>query len=297
MIKNLGGVFGRNPAFNNVEVEGDLSVEGTVALAGTIDVTGDAVIHGTLGVTGQITGMSSVKLEDAALNTTVFSQDHTINRLLEISSYYTGTSLQLPWLRNDNGNIITIGDIDNQAGQSGPVTVMDCENGTFTTTIGASQIYMEALSISVGTLVIDTNTGNISAPLNNISASSLTANNAVSGKTIVTGAQSITQGTATATTATLVQTVIAGVVSASTFSSVKYFIQARNTTTSRFQITEIVSTRNATTTVASATPVDTNTGGVAATYAVDISGGNFRLLATPQAASSTVFKILYTAIP
>lgn len=30
MIKNLGGVFGRNPTFNNVEVEGDLTVEGSI---------------------------------------------------------------------------------------------------------------------------------------------------------------------------------------------------------------------------------------------------------------------------
>ena len=30
MIKNLGGVFGRNPTFNNVEVEGDLTVDGSI---------------------------------------------------------------------------------------------------------------------------------------------------------------------------------------------------------------------------------------------------------------------------
>ena len=30
MIKNLGGVFGRNPTFNNVDVEGDLTVEGSI---------------------------------------------------------------------------------------------------------------------------------------------------------------------------------------------------------------------------------------------------------------------------
>ena len=41
MIKNNGGVFGRNPTFNNVEVEGDLTVDGSiigtvVAAAGTL---------------------------------------------------------------------------------------------------------------------------------------------------------------------------------------------------------------------------------------------------------------------
>lgn len=34
MIKNLGGVFGRNPTFNNVEVEGDLTVDGNYVVAG-----------------------------------------------------------------------------------------------------------------------------------------------------------------------------------------------------------------------------------------------------------------------
>ena len=56
MIKNLGGVFGRNPTFNNVEVEGDLTVDGNYVVAGDIAVTGNATIAGTLGVTGQITG-------------------------------------------------------------------------------------------------------------------------------------------------------------------------------------------------------------------------------------------------
>ena len=41
MIKNNGGIFGRNPTFNNVEVEGDLTVDGSsigtvVAAAGTL---------------------------------------------------------------------------------------------------------------------------------------------------------------------------------------------------------------------------------------------------------------------
>ena len=56
MIKNQGGVFGRNPTFNNVEVEGDLTVDGNYVVAGDIAVTGNATITGTLDVTGQITG-------------------------------------------------------------------------------------------------------------------------------------------------------------------------------------------------------------------------------------------------
>ena len=297
MIKNLGGVFGRNPTFNNVEVEGDLTVDGNYVVAGDIAVTGNATITGTLGVTGQITGAAGLKLEDAALNTTILSQDNTTAILLDINSYYAGIPGQFSWLRNLGGNTISIGDLN--ATNFPMSTVWDCENGSIYSSVGDSSIYIDSAEVTIsGVLTVNTATGNISASLNNISASSLTATAAVNGRTIVIGAQSITEGTATATTATLVQTAIVSVVSASTYSSVKYFIQARNTTTSRFQITEIVATRNATTTVITATPVNTNTGGIACTtYAVDISGGNFRLLATPQAASSTIFKVLYTAIP
>ena len=33
-IKSQGGVFGRNPTFNDVTVEGDLSIDGTLSVGG-----------------------------------------------------------------------------------------------------------------------------------------------------------------------------------------------------------------------------------------------------------------------
>ena len=294
MIKNLGGVFGRNPTFNNVEVEGDLTVDGNYVVAGDIAVTGNATITGTLGVTGQITGAAGLKLEDAALNTTILSQDNTTSKQIEISSYYSGSAAQFPWLKNESGDVITIGDLN--ATNFSMSTVWDCENGTLTSAVGGSSVVIDSDTISINTLEIDTATGNISASVNDIAAQSLTASTVVKGATISTGNSLVIQGTGTATTTSTTQATLLSLSSA-TYSSVKYFIQARNTTTSRFQITEIVATRNATTTVVTATPVDTNTGGIACTYAVDISASNFRLRITPQAASSTVFKVLYTAIP
>jgi hypothetical protein len=296
MIKNLGGVFGRNPTFNNVEVEGDLAVDGNYVVAGDIAVTGNATITGTLGVTGQITGAAGLKLEDAALNTTIFSQDNTTSKQLQISSYYSGSAAQFPWLKNDSGDVITIGDLN--ATNFPMSTVWDCENGSIYSSVGDSSIYIDSAEVSInGVFSVNTATGNINADLSTISASALTAINQVKGATISTGSSLVIQGTGTLTTTAITQVTLLSL-SSTTYSSVKYFIQARNTTTSRFQITEIVATRNATTTVVTATPVNTNTGGIACTtYAVDISGGNFRLLATPQAASSTIFKVLYTAIP
>jgi len=297
MIKNLGGVFGRNPTFNNVEVEGDLTVDGNYVVAGDIAVTGNATIVGTLGVTGQITGAAGLKLEDAAPNTTIFSQDSTTDKRLEISSYYGGIPGQLAWLRNIAGNTITIGDLDNGSSMGGPIETFDCENGQYTLAVEDSSIYMDNSEVSInGALVINTATGNINADLNTISASALTATSQVKGATISTGSSLVIQGTAFKnTTSILIDTLLS--LATSGCSSVKYFIQARNTTTSRFQITEIVATRNATTTVITATPVNTNTGGIACTYSVDILAPNLRLRITPQAASLTEFKVFYIAIP
>ncbi len=39
-IKQQGGIFGRNPTFNNVDVENDLTVDGTVTHNGTQNITG-----------------------------------------------------------------------------------------------------------------------------------------------------------------------------------------------------------------------------------------------------------------
>ena len=85
MIKNLGGVFGRNPTFNNVEVEGDLTVDGsiigTVAIASTVlnpNLTGDVTTSGLTAtvtnsavigkiITGYVSGAGTVAATDTIL--------------------------------------------------------------------------------------------------------------------------------------------------------------------------------------------------------------------------------------
>ena len=85
MIKNLGGVFGRNPTFNNVEVEGDLTVDGsiigTVAIAATVlnpNLTGEVTTSGLTAtvtnsavigkvITGYVSGAGTVAATDTIL--------------------------------------------------------------------------------------------------------------------------------------------------------------------------------------------------------------------------------------
>ena len=292
MIKNNGGIFGRNPTFNDVEVEGDLTVDGNYVVSGDLDVTGNATITGTLDVTGQIVSGGGIKLEDASLNTTLVSQDHTASEPLKISSYYAGSSSQFLWAKNTGGSIISVGDLDST--NFAMNTTWDCDSGTITTLVEASYIAIDSSVVDICGVQIS-NIGDITSDAI-ATVRSLTASQQVKGATLSIGASLVIQGTATLTTTSTSQVTLLSL-SSVTYSSVKYFVQARNTTTSRYQITEIVATRNATTTVVTATPVDTNSGGVAVTYAVDISASTFRLRITPQAASSTVFKVLYTAMP
>ena len=59
-IKQLGGVFGRNPTFNDVTIEGELTFDGD------IDINSDLKIDGNLEVTGtsSLTGNTSISRPD-----------------------------------------------------------------------------------------------------------------------------------------------------------------------------------------------------------------------------------------
>jgi len=52
-IKQQGGVFGRNPTFNDVTIEGDLEIDGTLKFDGDIDINSDLKVNGDLEVLGQ----------------------------------------------------------------------------------------------------------------------------------------------------------------------------------------------------------------------------------------------------
>lgn len=58
-IKNLGGVFGRNPTFNDVTIEGQLTFDGD------IDINSDLSVDGALDVTGLVTSEGLVHNGDS----------------------------------------------------------------------------------------------------------------------------------------------------------------------------------------------------------------------------------------
>ena len=63
MIKSNGGVFGRNPTFNDVTVDGNLTVNGDIALGDDITVTDTLTVNGAAtfanGATSQVTSAST----------------------------------------------------------------------------------------------------------------------------------------------------------------------------------------------------------------------------------------------
>jgi hypothetical protein len=96
----------------------------------------------------------------------------------------------------------------------------------------------------------------------------------------------------TTTTASTSQTAVA-TFSATTYGSAEIVVTAKDGTARH--ISKLLVVHNGTTADATEFGIIT-TGSSLATYTVDISGGNVRLLATPASANSTVFNVALTLI-
>lgn len=95
--------------------------------------------------------------------------------------------------------------------------------------------------------------------------------------------------TQTATTTATTETAIATYATAS-YDGVKAVITAADSTAGERSITEIIITHDGTTAVATEY-AQVNTATALATYDVDISGGNIRILATPASTNNTAFTV------
>ena len=84
-IKQNGGVFGRNPTFNDVTIEGQLTFDGD------IDINSDLKVDGELEVTGEILANGGIGLGDNDLVTFGVDDDLTL-RHNGSNSYITNTT-------------------------------------------------------------------------------------------------------------------------------------------------------------------------------------------------------------
>ena len=103
----------------------------------------------------------------------------------------------------------------------------------------------------------------------------------------------VSYGTTTFTTSSIAQVGIHSTLSITTYRSVEYTIQATQGT--NFHTTKIIALHDGSLAYPTEYGFVYNNSAVA-TYDVDVSGGNMRLLATPASASTTNFKIIFNGI-
>jgi hypothetical protein len=217
MIRSHGGIFGRNPAFQNVEVQGDLTVDGSATIVGTTNATNINITSGTIGnpdAGAAITFDSSnqvVSIGDVngAFNGIGIIVDNnvgaiTLNGFVDPINGLASKGTQL--------NNIAIGDVagatlsltaqDNvlvgaQAGDA--ITSGDRNIGIGTNAVGAVTTTSDCVGIGYQALLLNTASGLVAIGSNALDANTTGTNNVAIGldaaTAINTGASNLAIGT------------------------------------------------------------------------------------------------------
>ena len=172
-------------------------------------------------------------------------------------------------------------------------------NTEFTATNGTSVVLNDVAYagdlvefVSYNTAASGGGGGGGASSLNELSDVTITGTPVVGETLTHNGTKFVNDYTATTTTTATTQTSILSL-DLSVYRSVEYQIQV--TEGSNYHTTKILAIHNGT--AASHNEYGTlNIGASTATFDVDISGSNLRLLATPASSNSTVFKVKFTAI-
>ena len=143
-IKQLGGIFGRNPTFNDVDVEGDQSI------TGDLDVSGDV----SIGQSGSVTNLNLLRASANYVNASssggyfIFRTGGTTKKRLEIQDdgdvYFfdtAGTTAQMTYTASNSNLSFPSGsglDFSATSGTGTSELFDDSEEGTWPTTLGGS---------------------------------------------------------------------------------------------------------------------------------------------------------------
>ena len=191
-IKQLGGVFGRNPTFNDVTIEGELTFDGDIDINSDLKVDGDLDVTGTATFTGEIEANGGIALADNDTATFGASDDLQIyhdgndsyikdagtgnlkiggaNVLIETgggTKYLEGGSNVLRLYHTGNQKMqttavgiavtgtVTADGIGFSNAPSASELLDDYEEGTWTPTVGGDATYyvQDGYYVKVGTLV------------------------------------------------------------------------------------------------------------------------------------------------
>ena len=327
---NIGSAIGGTTTVNNsLTVTGNLIVNGTTTTFNSTTVTIDDPIF-TL---GGDTAPGSDDNKDRGIEFRYYSgsaklgffgfDDSTgyftfIPDATNTSDVFSGTkgTLDVTSITGSAGTWTTARTITLAGDLTGNVSIDGSANVTLTATVAADSVALGTdttgnyvLSITNGsyitggnggsegaalTLAVDATTTNTASKVvardasGNFAAGTITA-------AVVTIDSTYNLDSATATVASLTQTAIASF-STTTFGGSKVTIQAYDSVTGARTMSELLIAHNGTT--ASATEYGiVNTGASSiATYDVDISGGNVRILATGATTNSTQYKVVQTLI-
>ena len=252
-----------NTETDDLTVTGTAYLNGTVSAASSTGAAGQVLQSTGVGVTWATTPATRTSQTfTAAEDQTTFSFNYTVG-LLDV--FYNGVKLASSEFTANNGTSVVLGDV----AYAGDIIELISYNTITAGSGGGGASSLNALAdVSiVGTAVI---------------GESLTHN----------GSEFVNDFTTSLTTTATTQVPVLSL-DLSVYRSVEYQIQV--TEGSKFHTTKILAIHNGTAAVHNEFGT-LSIGTVPATFDVDISGSNLRLLATPASSNSTVFKVKFTAI-
>ena len=173
-IKQLGGVFGRNPTFNDVTIEGELTFDGDIDIKSDLKIDGDLEVTGTSKLTGNVgVGKSSGSNALEVQGESLFGSGTDGIKLTYsggsstgiIDTGYTSTGIEFrvgnvkKLTLNSSGNLeMNSGsgiDFSATAGTGTSELLDDYEEGVWTPTVGGDATYhvQDGYYVKVGALV------------------------------------------------------------------------------------------------------------------------------------------------
>ena len=111
-IKQSGGVFGRNPTFNDVTIEGQLTFDGDIDINSDLKVDGNVTADG---LTVATTGVTTAKIEGSQAKLQFFETD-TVDQNFQIR--LNGGDLITDQLSDAGANIKTVMRLDGPTGEA-----------------------------------------------------------------------------------------------------------------------------------------------------------------------------------
>ncbi len=158
-IKQLGGVFGRNPTFNDVTIEGELTFNGDIDIGSDLKINGDLEVTGTGKIDDLIVGATSAP--QAGVNLEVKSATSELRLSTSDGSITNGETIgKITWNAPDEGSgpnaIIVAGEISLVSDGNWDSTRYTPSNIVFKTTPVNGPTMVEAARF--------TSTGNLAFP-------------------------------------------------------------------------------------------------------------------------------------